>query len=131
MAEQIGIFSGKIFDVRVVGVGKGIKRQTPSGARKYLFNASHFTNENRVPAFDKLGVGELDAQRGAQSGKEFRIADLALFVASIELVALKPRHQMCRITSGVTGPKGERAGEIEIKHDAAEIEQQCIGSAGR
>src|SRR6516164_1867243 len=123
MAEHLGVSSGKIFDVRVVGIGKRIKRQALRGARQCRFDARHFAYENRVPALNKLGVGQLDAQRGTQPREELRIADFALFVASIQFVAHKPADEVLHLASGMTRPAVERTGEIDIEYDAAKIEQ--------
>src|SRR3981081_167298 len=51
-------------------------------------------------------------------------------MAMIDVVAHKSPDQMCRLAAGVTGPAVKRLVEIDIEHDAAEIEQQRIGGAG-
>src|SRR5260370_19915845 len=49
----------------------------------------------------------------------------------IEFVAPgKTPREMRGLASGVTGPTGDNLAEINIEHDAAEIEQQRIGGAG-
>ncbi len=51
-------------------------------------------------------------------------------MAVIDLVAHKSRQKLCGLAAGVTGPARKRLVEVDIEHDTAEIEQQCIGSAG-
>ena len=83
MTEQIGILFRKKFDVGAVGVGEGVKRQALRRARQELIDAGYFARENGVPPFEKMGIGEVNAEGGAQARKERRIADLTLFVAPI------------------------------------------------
>ena len=92
--------------------------------------AAHLTGEDRVPAFQELGVRNLDTERGAQARKELRVADLAPLVTMPGIVRRKPRDELCRFASRVCGPGGEHSAEIDIEHDAAEIEQQRVGGIG-
>jgi hypothetical protein len=48
----------------------------------------------------------------------------------INFVARKSSGQMRHLAAGVAGPARERLIEIDIEHDAAEIEQQRVGGAG-
>jgi len=48
----------------------------------------------------------------------------------IAFVTRKPSDEMGYLATGVAGPAGERFVEVEIEHDAAEIEQQRVGRAG-
>src|SRR6266566_8008048 len=48
----------------------------------------------------------------------------------IGFVAHKSRHKLRGLAAGVTRPARERLVEVDIEHDTAEIEQQCVGSAG-
>src|SRR5436190_21330908 len=48
----------------------------------------------------------------------------------IGFVAHKSRHKLRGLAAGVAGPARERLVEVDIQHDAAEIEQQRVGGAG-
>jgi hypothetical protein len=44
-------------------------------------------------------------------------------MAPVDLVARKPPDEMRGLAAGVTGPALKRLVEVDIEHDAAEIEQ--------
>jgi hypothetical protein len=48
----------------------------------------------------------------------------------VRLVTDKPRGEVGWLAARVTGPNGQRLGEIDIEHDVAEIEQQRVGGVG-
>src|SRR5712692_6459054 len=48
----------------------------------------------------------------------------------IDFVAHKSPAEMRGLAAGMTGPARERLVEVDVEHDTAEIEQQCVGSAG-
>jgi hypothetical protein len=131
MTEHIGIPYREKFDMGAVGVRKGIEGQAAGRARQKLIDAGYHARENGIPAFEELRVGDLDAQASAQARKKSRIADLALFMPSIQFIARKPLNEMRRFASGVTGPTAKRSVEIDVEDNASEIEQQRIGDAGR
>src|SRR6202043_187476 len=57
-------------------------------------------------------------------------ADLADLMMLVALVADKARNDVIGLAAGMAGPAGQRLVEIDIEHDAAEIEQQRVGGAG-
>ena len=63
--------------------------------------------------------------------KEFGVADLARLVPLIGSSRTKALDDIVGRAAGMAGPAGDRLGEIDIDHDAAEIEQQRVGAAGR
>ena len=117
-------------DMRAVGVGEGIERQRVAGARQQCGDAGHFAGEDRVPPLEELGVRDADAERGAQAPKEFGVADLAALMTLPGIVGRKPRDELGRLAAGMAGPVGQHLAEIDIEHDAAEIEQQRVGGVG-
>jgi hypothetical protein len=121
MPEHIGIFCGKEFNVGAVGIREGVEGQAVGRAREELIDTGHDAHENGVPPLEQLCIGEVDVQRIAQPGKKGCVADLALFMASIEFVTSKTRSEMRYLASGVTGPTTKRSVEIEVEHDATEI----------
>src|SRR5216683_2230981 len=128
--RNAGIGFGEMFDMGAVGVGEGVERQAFCRALKQWCDARHFARKNRVPSLEKLGIRQLDAQRRAQTGKEFGVADLSRLMAPVDFVARKPPDEMRGLATGVTGPALKRLVEVDIEHDAAEIEQQRVGGAG-
>jgi hypothetical protein len=48
----------------------------------------------------------------------------------VGLVADKARNDVIGLAAGMSGPASQRFVEIDIEHDAAEIEQQRVGGAG-
>src|ERR1700730_1792287 len=131
MAEQIGVSFREIFNMGVVGVGENEERQALCGARKQRRDAGHLADEDRVPAFEELRIGNADAECGADAGKKLGVADLSLFVPVIQFVARKPPDEINGLAAGVTSPARKCPMQVDIQHDAAEIEQQRIGNAGR
>ena len=110
-----------------VGVGEGIKRQLPRGALEQLGHAGHLADENRVPSLDELLVGHVKVTSGFEPGEIFHHVDLAHLMAMMGHVAAEALFDQARIAAGVTGPARNRAFEIDVDHDAAEIEQQGVG----
>jgi hypothetical protein len=51
-------------------------------------------------------------------------------VTLVNVVARKSPDEMLGLATGVTGPADQRLVEVDIEHDAAEIEQQRVGCAG-
>ena len=45
-----------MLDMGAVGVGERIERHPRCGARQQRRDAGHFAGEDRVPAFQKLGI---------------------------------------------------------------------------
>ena len=72
-------------------------------------------------------VGNVDRARGFQPGEIFARIDLADLMAPMGNVAAELFLQDARIAAGVAGPAREGAREVDVDHDAAEIEQQGIG----
>ena len=56
--------------------------------------------------------------------------DLAALVTPEALVATKRAATVGGRAAGMAGPARHRLVEIDIEHDAAEIEQQRVGGAG-
>jgi hypothetical protein len=77
-----------------------------------------------------LHVRNLDAERGAQVFEEYGIVDFADFVMLEMFIDDKPRGNLGGRAAGMTGPDGHNLVEVDIEHDAAEIEQKDIGGSG-
>ena len=77
-----------------------------------------------------MRIGQLDAERLAQAFKISGIVDLADLMMPVGFFADKSRNEFGRRAAGVTRPAGKRLAEIDIEHDAAEIEQQRVGGGG-
>ncbi len=62
--------------------------------------------------------------------EERGIVDMAGLMMAEAVIDDKARREIIRITPGVAGPDLHHAAEIDVEHDAAEIEQQRVGGAG-
>ena len=58
------------------------------------------------------------------------VVDLADLMMPVSFVADKARGDVGGRAAGMAGPAGQRLAEIDIEHDAAEIEQQRVGGSG-
>ena len=101
-----------------------------AGAGQLRLDPRHLADENRVPAFQQLGVGQGDAEPVAEAGEERGVVDLAALVAVIDLVQHEAGRQIGRGAAGLIGPDRQHAVEIDVDHHPAEIEQQGVGAAG-
>ena len=70
------------------------------------------------------------AERGTQAFKEGGVADLAPLVPLPGFIWRKPSDQMGGLAAGMAGPTGHHLAEVDIEHDAAEVEQQGVGGIG-
>ena len=131
MPKQIRVGCREMFDMRSVGVGEGVKRQAFCGPRQKPLDVGHLAGEDRVPALKKLRVGNGDAERGAQAVEIVGIADPADLVMPVRFAAYEAFDDVGRRATGMRSPAGDRLAEIDVEDDAAEIEQQGIGGAGR
>ena len=59
------------------------------------------------------------------------VADLAGLVMPVRLVAHVAGQDIGGLAAGMGRPAADRLGEIDVEHDAAEIEQKRVGDAGR
>ena len=112
-----------MFDMRAIGVGEGVQRQALRRPRQQGRHVRYFAVENQVPAFEELRVRDVDAERSAQAGEKFGVLDLAAFMALEIIVGHEPSGERGRLAAGMAGPAGQHLVEIDIEHDAAEIEQ--------
>ena len=71
-----------------------------------------------------------DAEGLAQVFEEFGVADFAPLMPLPGIIGLEPSDQLRGLAAGMSGPNGRDLAEIDIEHDAAEIEQQRVGGAG-
>ena len=98
MAEYVGIGRREMFDMRAVGIGERVERHAFGGALQHGRDAWHFAGEERVPAFQELGIRDADPEQVAQACKEFGVVVLAF--------------------NGIMDPRGLRA-QLDIFANAA------------
>ena len=78
----------------------------------------------------QLRVRDVDAEHLAQARKIGGVVDLAELVVPQRLVGSEARGDIGGLAFAMTRPARHRPLEVDVEHDAAEIEQQRVGGAG-
>jgi hypothetical protein len=81
-------------------------------------------------AFQKLLMREIDAEHFSQAREIGVVVDLAGLVVPQRLVGFEARGNLLRRAAAVTRPRRHGPLEVDVEHDAAEVEQQSVGGAG-
>src|SRR3984957_15728518 len=103
----------------------------PCGACQQRRYPRHLADENRVPSLQQLRIREYPPERTPQAREKWGVVDLPGFMPLEIPVTPQPPGQRRRLATGMSGPARQHFVEIDVDHDAAEIEQQRVGGAGR
>ena len=131
MAEQLGMDDREMRDMSRIGVGEGIERHSLGGGREQGSDARHLAGEDRVPAFEELGVGDVDTERPAQVCEECGVVDPADLVMPEAVVDDEAAGEFGRCAAGMLRPARHHLVKVDVEHDAADIEQQHVDGIGR